>query len=82
MTGHCTPGPPDRRGPAGHSRLRGMELRAWGRALAQQLRLAPNFLQWLEPARGSTPGSGSAGDLLVREALPNRKTSWRAEPAA
>ena len=29
-------------------------------------RLAPDYLQSLEPARGSTPGSGSAGDLLVR----------------
>ena len=45
-------------------------------------RLAPNFLQWLELARGSTPGSGSAGDHLVREELPHRKSSWRAEAAA
>lgn len=45
-------------------------------------RLAPELLHWLEPARGSTPNSGSAGDLFVREALPHRNPSWRAAAAA
>ena len=45
-------------------------------------RLAPDFLHWLAPARGSTPNSGSASDLFVREALPHRDPSWRAAAAA
>lgn len=45
-------------------------------------RLAPELLHWLEPARGSTPNSGSASDLFVREALPHRNPSWRAAAAA
>ncbi|MES2522081.1 MAG: DUF3536 domain-containing protein [Gemmatimonadota bacterium] len=45
-------------------------------------RVAPDFLHWLEPARGSTPHSGSASDLYVREALPTRDPSWRAAAAA
>ena len=45
-------------------------------------RVAPDFLHWLEPARGSTPASGSASDLFVREAMPSRNPSWRAAAAA
>ena len=45
-------------------------------------RVLPDFLHWLEPARGSTPGSGSASDLFAREALPSRDPSWRAAAAA
>jgi alpha-amylase/alpha-mannosidase (GH57 family) len=45
-------------------------------------RVMPDFLHWLEPARGSTPGSGSASDLFVREAMPSRNPSWRAAAAA
>ena len=39
-------------------------------------RLAPEFVRTLEAARGSTPGSGTASDLFVREALPHRDTAW------
>ncbi|HYW30414.1 MAG TPA: DUF3536 domain-containing protein [Gemmatimonas sp.] len=60
-------------------------LRYAARALelsGESSRLAPDFLRWLEPARGSTPHSGSASDLYVREALPNKDPSWRAAAAA
>ena len=39
-------------------------------------RLAPEFVRTLEAARGSTPGSGTASDLFVREALPHRDSAW------
>jgi hypothetical protein len=39
-------------------------------------RLAPDFVHWLEAARGSAPGSGTASELFVREALPHRDAAW------
>ncbi len=40
--------------------------------------LAPAFVHALEAAIGSTPGSGAASDLFVREALPHRDAAWSA----
>ena len=45
-------------------------------------RLAPEFIRWLDPARGVAAGSGSASDLFVREAMPHRDPAWRAAAAA
>lgn len=45
-------------------------------------RLASDFVQWLEPARGGLSDGGSASDLFVREALPHRNPAWRAAAAA
>ena len=44
--------------------------------------LAPAFVHALEAAQGSTPGSGAASDLFVREALPPRDAAWGAAAGA
>ncbi len=45
-------------------------------------RLAPEFVHWLEAAHSSVPGSGTASELFVREALPHRDAAWSVAAAA